>query len=507
MSAPPLLPKKQTTGARARAAAALPKPVVVTQEDAALAATAAKTPTDFRWTDYGNAERLVNVHGDDLRYVHAWRSWLVWDGKVWRKDSTGEVMRRAKQTVRAMYAEVGEIEDQKERAAFVGFIKRSEAGARLTAMIGLAESEPGMPVTPEQMDADQHLLNCGNGILNLTTGLLEPHDRNRLCTKLAPVDYSPQATAPRWNKFLARIVPDADLREFVQRAVGYSLTASTTEQVLFLLHGNGQNGKSTMLEVIRDLFGDYAQSAGPEVFLARKPGGIPNDVARLQGARFVTAVETGESRRLDEVFVKQVTGGDRITARFMRAEFFEFTPVCKVWLATNHKPQVQGTDEGIWRRLRLVPFDEYIPPEARDRRLPEKLRKELPGIFAWAVAGHRAWQQHGLGETARVLEATAEYREEMDAVGDFLAACTAQAPGAWIDAATLYTTYQDWYRDSGIRNPLTMKALGARLSQRDFQRDKRRPPSNRSGTRVAGWVGLSLPGYGSALRAVKGGDK
>lgn len=461
----------------------------------------------FRLTDYGNAERLVHFHGDDLRYCHAWGAWLVWDGKVWRKDASDEVMRRAKKTVLAMYAEAPDIEDKDTRDKFLSWVKQSESAARLKAMIGLAESESGMPIAPDQLDADHERLNCLNGIVNLRTGRLEPHDRDRLCTKLAPVDFSPDAKAPKWEKFLRRVLPDEDLREFVQRAVGYSLTASTAEQVLFLLHGNGANGKSTFLEVVRAVLGDYAQNAGPETFLNRKPGGVPNDVARMQGARFVTTIETGDGRRLDEVFVKQVTGGDKISARYMRAEWFEFYPVCKVWLATNHKPQVQGTDDGIWRRLRLVPFDQTIPPAERDSKFPEKLRAELPGVFAWAVAGCHAWQRDGLGEASRVAEATAEYREEMDIVGDFLDACLVDAADGWVDSATLYSTYQDWARDSGYRHVLTSKALGAQLKQRGYERDKRRPTSNRSGTRQWGWSGLALPGYGGPIKVVKNGDK
>ncbi len=374
-------------------------------------------------------------------------------------------------------------------------------------MIGLAESERGIPVAPAEMDADQHLLNCRNGILNLRTGELEAHDRKRLCTKLAPVDFSPTATAPKWDKFLLQVLPDADLRAFVQRAVGYSLTGSTAEQVLFLLHGNGANGKSTFIEVVRDVLGDYAQNAAPDTFLAKRTGGIPSDVARLQGARFVSTAETGDGRRLDEVLVKQVTGGDRITARFMHADFFEFQPVCKMWLATNHKPHVQGTDEGIWRRLRLVPFDQTIPPDKRDKRLLAKLRGELPGIFAWAVAGCQAYVSHGLGVAARVDAETAEYRKEEDVVGDFLETHTVDAADAWIDSATLYSTYRDWCHDSGIRNPLTQKALGAQLAHRGYLSEKRRPAHNRSGTRVSGWAGLTLRGHGGPLRAVKGEDK
>ncbi len=490
---------RSKTATKAPAAAA-PQTLTRTDVDAAVAAVDEAEAAAFPWTDFGNAERLVKCHGDDLRYCHAWGAWLVWDGRVWRKDASDEVMRRAKRTVRAMYAEAAQIEDQERRNKFLAFVKQSESGNRLRAMIGLAESEPGIPVAPAEMDADQHLLNCRNGILNLRTGELEEHDRERLCTKIAPVDFSPGATAPKWDKFLLRVLPDADLREFVQRAAGYSLTGSTAEQVLFLLHGNGANGKSTFIEVMRDVLGDYAQNAAPDTFLAKRTGGIPNDVARLQGARFVSATETGDGRRLDEAFVKQVTGGDRITARFMRAEFFEFQPVCKVWLATNHKPQVQGTDEGIWRRLRLVPFDQTIPPDERDQRLHDKLRRELPGILRWAAEGCQAHARHGLGDAARVAEATAEYRQEMDLIGDFLDAHTEQAQGGWVDSDTLYGTYSGWCQETGIRNPLSQQQFGQRLSQRGYVRERRRV----GGKRPHGWLGLALPGY-AKIRAVKGG--
>jgi putative DNA primase/helicase len=491
---------------KARALAAVPTAAEL-NADEKFSGVDEEPAKHFNWTDYGNAERLVARHGQDLRYCHEWSVWLVWDGQVWRKDVTGEVMRRAKATVRAMHFEAAEIEDNKTREAFVSFIKRSEAGARLKEMIRLAESEPGIPVTPQEMDADQHLLNCRNGVLDLRNDELLPHDRDLLCTKLAPVDFHPEAPARRWEAFLLRVLPDDDLRAFVQRAVGYSLTGSTVEHVLFLLHGNGANGKSTFIETVRAVLGDYAQNAAPDTFLARRAGGIPNDVARLQGARFVSALETGDGRKLDEAFVKQVTGGDRMTARFMRAEFFEFQPVCKVWFATNHKPQVQGTDDGIWRRLRLVPFDQTIPDAERDKKLAAKLQKELPGVLRWAVDGCQAYREHGLGEAERVAVATAEYRQEMDTFGDFLDAETVEAPGSWIASEALYHTYLDWARDNGIRNPLGQTAFGQRLTARGYVRHRQRVPLPGKGVgsrKAHGWLGLSIPGY-APVRAVDGG--
>jgi putative DNA primase/helicase len=285
--------------------------------------------TGFNLTDMGNAERLAAGYGEDLRYVHQWNKWLRWDGRRWVVDNRGEVVKRAKLTVRSIYGEAAQVEDEDERESLVKHAIRSESRNRIGAMIGLAQSEPGMPVDVGELDSDPWLLNVENGTIDLRSGKLRAHDPENLISKLTPVEYALNAEAPTWDAFLKRVLPSEEVRTFVQRAVGYSLTGDVSEQVLFFLHGSGANGKSTFLNAMLDTLGDYSQQAAPEL-LTVKNNAHPTELARLKGARFVPSVEVEEGKRMAESLVKQMTGGDRIAARFMRQDFFDFEPTHKV---------------------------------------------------------------------------------------------------------------------------------------------------------------------------------
>lgn len=443
----------------------------------------AKLIAGFNATDYGNAERLVALHGHDLRYVPG-RGWHTWDGQRWQRDETGETVRRMKDTVRTMFTAAGEIEDAKQRQAVAQHALKSEAARALAAAITLAESEAETVAHTDALDADPWLLNVNNGTIDLTTGRKHPHDRGDLITKIAGTDHDPDATCPTWETFLARVLDnDTDLAELLQRAVGYSLTGTTGEQVLFIVHGSGANGKSTFLEVLRALHGDYGQQAPPELLVDRR-NIIPNDVARLPGVRCLAAAESEAGGRLNESLVKSLTGGDTVTARFMRGEWFEFKPQFTPWLATNHKPTVRGTDEAIWRRIRLIPFNVTIPPEQRDPDLPAKLRAELAGILNWAIAGCLAWQADGLTNPDAVQAATAEYRAEQDVVGAFIDEACVVLPQLSATSASLYEAYTDWCLKAGERRPLTKRAFGGALTDRGFERG--RTDSARK------WLGIGL---------------
>ncbi len=267
------------------------------------------------------------------------------------------------------------------------------------------------------------------------------------------------------------MLPGEELRRFVQRATGYSATGDTSEQCMFINHGGGNNGKSTFQEALGAALGDYAMRTPTETLMVRRSGGIPNDVARLKGARFVTASETEEGRRLAESLVKDLTGQDTISARFMRAEWFDFKPTHKLWLATNHRPEIRGTDNAIWRRIRLVPWSVVVPPAERDRKLPEKLRAELPGILAWVVRGCLEWRREGLGESEEVRNATAEYQAEQDVLATFIEERCVVTPNASAAATPLYHAYQAWCEDAGERVE-TQKRFGRRLAERGFEREK-----------------------------------
>jgi putative DNA primase/helicase len=419
-------------------------------------------------TELGNARRLVDKHGTDLRFCHPWNKWVVWDGTRWASDNTGDVVRRAKDTVLGIYEEAVREQDEERRKAVCKWAIASESRGRISAMVELAKTEPGIPVGPDKLDADPWLLNCANGTIDLRTGHLREHCREDLCTKRVPVAFDAKATCGRFEAFLDRIMGgNPSLVSFIQRSIGYALTGSTREHTIFIWHGLGANGKSTLVETVLAMLGDYGKTADPTLLLAKKGDGISNNVARLAGARFVSTTETPAGRRLAETLVKQLTGGDTITARFLYAEFFEFNAQFKLFLATNHKPRIRGTDKGIWRRIRLVPFDVTIPDEERDKDLKEKLRGELEGILAWAVRGCLAWQKEGLGDSPEISTATESYRREMDVLGDFLAERCIHKPGIKTAVGVLYESYVTWCQENG-EETLKKRQFGVQLGERGF---------------------------------------
>jgi putative DNA primase/helicase len=443
-----------------------------------------------RLTDWGNAERLVALHGQDLRFCWPWEKWLVWNGRNWAIDDTGEVDRRAKQVVQSIYAEAGVAPDKKQRAVLAHHALKSESESKRKALIASARSELGIPVLPDHLDRDPWLFNVLNGTIDLQTGQLRAHRREDLITKLAPVEYDPQAQCPTWWAFLERIMSgDGLIKEFLQKAVGYALTGDTRQQCLFFLYGLGANGKTTFLETIQALLGDYAKRTSTETFLAKKGSSIPNDVAALRGARLVAAVEVESGRRLAEVLLKEMTGGDTITARFLHAEFFEFKPQFKIFLAANHKPIVRGTDNGIWRRIHLIPFMMQIPEAHQDKELPVKLKAELPGILNWALEGCLEWQRHGLTPPQEVRVATEAYREEMDPLCGFIAECCVVTPDAVAMAKDLYKAYAVWAEETGEKRPMSQKEFGGRLKERGFMNTQETKGENKGKSK---WLGVGL---------------
>ncbi len=443
----------------------------------------AEPPVRFNLTDLGNAERFVARFGEEVRYCYPWGKWLVWTGVRWERDEAGRVHRLAKETVRGIYGEAAAAEDEDRRKALAQHATRSEAESKIRAMLELAKSE--VPVSPDELDADPWLLNCPNGTVDLRTGELREHRREDLITKMAGAEYRPGAAAPKWTAFLKRVLPGEELRGFVKRGSGHSATGDTSEQCMFINHGPGANGKSTFQEAFAAALGDYAMRTPTETLLAKRAGGIPNDVARLKGARFVAASETEEGRRLAESLVKDLTGQDTISARFMRAEWFDFKPTHKLWLSTNHKPEIRGTDNAIWRRIRLIPWAVTIPPAERDRKLAEKLRGELSGVLAWAVEGCLEWQREGLRAPEEVRQATREYRVEMDVLAAFLEDCCERAEKKRAYAGELWDAWKRWCEETGER-PESQKRFGGRLSERGFLNDR----DSRTGRKV--WFGLSL---------------
>jgi putative DNA primase/helicase len=412
-------------------------------------------------TDYGNAERLVNQHHDSIRYCPQ-LGWLTWDGRHWCVDETGEVERRAKLTVRSIYLEAANCEENDVRERLSEWAHRSEAAGRLKAMIDLVRSEPGVAIAQKDLDRDPWLLNVANGTIDLKTGTLREHRREDFITRTIEVDYDPAAECTLWEFFLEKITGgNKSLARFIQKYAGYSLTGVNSEQCFCILYGTGSNGKSTLLKVLGGLLGDYARHTPTETLLVKRGDQISNDIARLAGARMVTAIESEGGRRMAEALIKQLTGGDKIAARFLHREFFEFEPNFKLWLASNHKPRIKGSDNAIWRRIHLIPFEVMIPENERDRDLGEKLRSERPGILRWAVEGCKLWREEGLAAPATVKAATNQYREESDIVASFIEECCVLGEGCTVKKAGLYASYAEWCKNSG-EGPLTKM-----ISERD----------------------------------------
>jgi putative DNA primase/helicase len=422
-------------------------------------------------SDQYNAEALVQFHGADLRYCLDWHEWLYWTGHHWARQGTGEAMRRAKRTVKRLARLIEQMDDAVEIKAHLSHIKSSLSARRLEGMVRLAQSEPTIELTADQLDPNPWLLNCPNGTLNLRNATLKDHDRGDLITKCIPVPYDPDATCPRWEQFLHEIFAnDAELIDFIQKAVGYSLTGDVSEQCLFFPYGGGNNGKTTFLNTIHALLGpDYAAQAMPELLLTRQFEPHPTERMDLYSRRFVATVEVEDGKRMAESLVKLLTGNERIRARRMRENTVEFAPTHKLWLAANHKPDIRGRDRGIWRRIRLIPFNiDFTGRE--DKGLSEKLTYELPGILCWGLRGCLRWQTNGMEPPDAIKKATESYQAEMDMVSDFITDYCVKIPQAKTRVGELYATYKRWCEENH-ETPVNHRRFGDEMVNHGFPRD------------------------------------
>lgn len=438
-------------------------------------------------TELGYARRLIEVYGDRLRYVPAWRRWLVWDGKRWAHDATGQPARWMKSVARRVTADALAIEQEQERKAALSLARRGESSAGVSGALTLAGTEEGIVVTPDDLDADPHLLNCANGTLDLRTGELRPHDPADLLTKMAGAALDPDAPGGAFGSFLARVQPDPKMRAYLARLVGHALEGRVVEHILPIFHGDGANGKGTFISAVLAALGDYADAADPELLNARSFDAHPTGVADLFGLRLAVLHESDDGRRLAEGTVKRLTGGDRLKARRMREDFWHFEPSHTFVMLTNHKPVVSGQDEGIWRRLRLVPWDVVVPAEERDERLGDRLRLESDHVLTWIVSGYQDWREHGFGEPDRVTAATAAYRADSDALGRFVEQMCITGPNFHVRSSELYAVWAKWCAAEGIESG-TNKAFTGSLQNRGY--DTRR--SNVG----AVWDGIGLQAEG-----------
>lgn len=432
----------------------------------------------FRTTEMGNGERLAFYGINSIRRCTSkgHEGWLAWDGQRWKPSDEARIAQEAKKVVRNIYEEALQTEDTELRKELGKHAIKSESEHHIRAMIELAGSEPLVMIEQKSLDKDPWLLNCANGTLDLRTRMLMPHAREDHITKVIDVPCDLDAKCDRWRQFLDEIMGGRkDLVEFLQKAIGYSLTGSTREQCFFLLHGTGANGKSTFLDVLLTLFGEYGQQAAFQTFLStnNNRGGVARgDIVRMAGIRFVSAVESGPFSNLDEVVVKHITGGDTVTARALYKSEVEFKPEFKIWLAANHLPGIRGTDNAIWRRVRCIPFDVAFPPDKQDKNLAAKLKQELPGILQWAINGCLDWQEAGeLRLPDAVKEATESYRSEMDVLRDFLDERCVFGREHKIGKSELYRAYTKWCVGNSD-DPVSAKTFTLRLHERGMTEKK-----------------------------------
>lgn len=405
---------------------------------------------NYDMTDTGNAHRLYDKFGNIIRYSYNRKKWFFWDGKAWREDASGEVKKLADVICEDLKREAFMEQDEEAQASLLKWATRTASSKSKEAMIKECQHLEGIPASPDDFDRYPDYLNCQNGIVNLRNGELIPHDGNFMQSKICYAEYDPDGNVPQlWLKFLNDVTGgDKDLQLYIQKCVGYSLSGSNREQCAYFLYGMGNNGKSTFLDTISDLMGNYAANTQPESIMLKRFGGdsANSDIARLKSTRFVTCEEPTEGVRLNEGLLKQLTGGSKITCRFLYGDEFEYTPEFKIWVATNHKPVIRGTDVGIWRRIKLIPFEVNIPPDKVDKNLKYKLRKEAPQIMSWAVQGCILWQKEGLGEPQKVIDAVKEYKGEMDLLATFVEQCIEidYETKLKISAQEMFTLYMRW---------------------------------------------------------------
>jgi putative DNA primase/helicase len=451
---------------------------------------ARKRPT-FKLTEMGNAERFAAQHQDKARYVHPWKCWLVWDGKRWEPDARGAVERLAKETVRSIDEDLLREQDDDKKKPLRAWATKSETRSGRDSMIALAQSE--LSAVPEDFDRDPWLFNVASGTIDLRSGKLQPHRREDMLTRFVDIAYDATAECASWVSFVTKALGgDAELVAYVQKAIGYTLTGSVKEKCFFFMHGPTDTGKTTFGELLLRLLDAYAKVTGPELLMAREQEQHLTWVADLHGARLAICQEIAEGKRWNERLLKQLTGGDALTANRMHKDPFTFAPSHKIWIGGNHKPKVQAGDDATWNRVRLLPFVVQIPKAEQDRELKGRLAAELPGILRWAVEGCLRWQAEGLEAPKAVLAATEEYREQSDHVATFVDDRLTIGEGETAPKAALYEAYTLWCK-CNRETPLSREALSKRLQDRGLSEKK-----GAQGRRD--WIGVSL--RGASLPAV-----
>lgn len=426
------------------------------------------------FTELGNAKRFVTEYKNKILFDTQRKKWLFWNDKKWEYDELMEIERMFFKLLEKMKKE-SPTDDEKLLVKYLSHLQRSQSRTSMQGSLNHAKAL--VPISNEKLNKNPFLFNMQNGILDLKNDTLHQHDQQFLLTQIAPVTYEADTGCPMWLSFLNKIFNNNEsLIEFIQRALGYSLSGSTTERCIFILYGSGKNGKTVFIETIsRIIMGEYAKKTSSETFMKQNNGNmIRNDLARLQGARFVYASEGNESRRLDEGMVKEITGGDNISARYLYAEWFEFKPEFKIWFATNHKPTISGSDNAIWRRIKLIPFTvtiqehEEIPQDV----LFECFEREKEGIFNWIYQGFLKWYNEGFNRCEDIEREVLQYREDMDYIEMFIQDCCTLDENSKIPTKYLYEAFVEWWTDEELSSykPISKKVFSMKLQDRGLER-------------------------------------
>ena len=446
-------------------------------------------PKSFKphsWDDTGNADRFVDRYGKVARYSFIDKGWYIYNGAFWEFDQRGLLRTMIDNTVADLKNEKPytppDVDPDKAEKEWAKFCKTSRGNRGKRAMED--ELQHRLPVTTDEFDADQSLMNVDNGYIDLSDGTLHEHEIKKMFSKQSSVEYSDKVDCPEWQAFLKQTFNgDKELIDYIQKAVGYSLTGSVEEQVMFILYGSGRNGKSVFMDTLKHIAGSYSRTMqAKSIMVQQTSGGANSDIARLKGARLVSASEPNEGVRLDEGLIKELTGGESVTARFLYGREFEFKPEFKLWLSTNHKPIIRGTDDGIWRRLMLIPFTHQVPVDQIDKRLTYKLERESIGILNWAVDGALKWQREGLQPPQSVRDASLAYRNEMDVLELFVNDRCEKGPDYEAPAGQLYDTYVKWAESTG-EYKMRKQKFGAEM-QKKFEYARQRDGRKYVGLRM-----------------------
>ena len=424
-------------------------------------------------TDLGNSERFAARHGDKARFIIESKVWMVWNGTHWQTDAIEDLHRLVKETIRSIADEASNEADEEGQKALKNHSRRSESKSRIDAMLALAAREPGISIRKDQLDSDDYLLGVQNGLVNLRTGEHRSARPEDLITRFSHAAFDAEAQCPTWLALQhTAFAGNAEMMAYLRRMAGYCLTGAATERVFFIFYGDGGNGKTTFAEILRALLSGYAIQAEADTFMVGKgQRTVRNDIARLAEARLVTASETDEGKKLAEGLIKNLTGGDTITARFLFQEYTEFRSKFKLILLTNPLPEISGMEAAIWDRLHLVHFPVSIPMEERDLGLRDRLLSELPGILNWALAGCLEWQRVGLQPPEAVTRAKEVFRQDVDKVGMWLAERCDPAPGNRVQSSDLYADFRQWLEEQG-EEWISQRHFGERLVAKGIVRGK-----------------------------------